>query len=368
MERFLKQQITQDLEEKMVFMAGPRQVGKTTLSKSLFKKTDYLNWDIDQDRSRILAKEFNAADLWIFDEIHKFTRWRNYLKGLYDKKGVDQKILVTGSAKLDILRKGGDSLQGRYHFLRLMPLTFKELKMKNQNDLNTLYHLSGFPEPFFRGSKEKANRWSRFYRERLVREEVASNEQFLDLGTIEIIIHRLPEFVGGLFSLNSLAEDIQVAHKTLSKWMSSLERLYAIFSISPFGAPKIKAIKKAQKIYFYDWNSIIDEGGRFENFLAVHLLKWIFFEQDTKGRNLELRYYRDKYQREVDFVVCENNQPIIFIEAKLNMTKSTQGLKFLKSRFPKARALQVYFTAKKEFSDANAIEHISVIKLLNELV
>lgn len=369
MDRFLKEQILEDLKEKMVFLAGPRQVGKTTLSNSLFKSMDYLNWDIDEDRTRILAKEFHKANLWVFDEIHKYTKWRNYLKGLCDKDlHHNQKILVTGSAKLDVLRKGGDSLQGRYHYLRLLPLTFNELKMVNNEDLINLYSLSGFPEPFFKGNKDKANRWSRSYRERLVREEVASNEQFLDLGTIEIIIHRIPDFVGGIFSLNSLAEDVQVAHKTLSKWIKSLERLYAVFTVSPFGVPKIKAIKKSQKIYFYDWNSVIDEGARFENLLAVHLLKWIFFEQDTKGRNLELRYYRDKYNREVDFVITENNRPFMFIEAKLSDAEIAHGLKFLKSKFPEVRAMQLHLRGKKEFVDQNGIHCLPAFKFLHELI
>ena len=193
MDRFLKKQIKLDLNEKMVFLAGPRQVGKTTLAKSLYHDMDYLSWDIDEGRTRILSKQYKTHDLWIFDEIHKYTNWRNYLKGLYDQFGKKQRILVTGSAKLDILRKGGDSLQGRYHFLRLLPLTFKELKMKTQSDVVNLFNLSGFPEPFFQQSQNKCNRWSRTYRERIIRQEVATNEQIIDLGSMEIFYNRLPD-------------------------------------------------------------------------------------------------------------------------------------------------------------------------------
>lgn len=368
MERFLKKQIIEDLNDKMVFLAGPRQVGKTTLSTSLYKNTDYLNWDIDEDRSKILNKEFQKSSLLVFDEIHKYKKWRNYLKGIVDKRGNDQKILVTGSAKLDVLRKGGDSLQGRYHFLRLLPLTYKELNMKNREDLLHLFNLTGFPEPFFKGTQTYCNRWSRSYRERLVRLEVATNEQFTDLATIEIMLHRLPELVGGLLSVNGLAEDIQVAHKTVDKWLKSLERLYAIFSILPFGPPKIKAVKKSHKIFFFDWNSVVEEGPRFENLVAVHLLKWIYFEQDTQGRNLELKFYRDKYDREVDFVVTENNKPILFVEAKLSDAESTKGLKYLKGLYPQSRALQVHLQGKKEYVDQLGIEHLNAIKLFSELI
>jgi uncharacterized protein len=368
MERQLKKQLVTDLNEyKMILLAGPRQVGKTTLSKSIYKSSDYMNWDIDEDRTRILNKEFRKAPLWIFDEIHKFSRWRNYLKGIYDQQGQSQKILVTGSAKLDILRKGGDSLQGRYYFHRLMPLTFAELNMKSNRDLLTLYHLSGFPEPFLNGQKSNANRWSRFYRQRVVREEISSNEQFNDLATIELMYQRLPGLAGGMLSINALAEDIQVAHRTLGKWLDALERLYAIFRLSPFGPPRIKAVKKLQKVFFYDWNAVLDEGSRFENFLAVHLLKWIYFEQDLNGRDLELRYYRDKYDREVDFVVIENSHPIHFIEAKFSDADLSKGLKYLKSRFPEVRASQIHMKGKKDFISDDGIECLPASRFLLEL-
>lgn len=367
MERSLKKQVTKDLKEKMVFLAGPRQVGKTTLAKSLSYKLDYLNWDIEEDRTRILTKAYKPADLWIFDEIHKFKSWRNYLKGLYDKVGPRQKILVTGSAKLDILRKGGDSLQGRYHFLRLMPLTYKELKMSSVSEALTLFELSGFPEPFLAQSKTKCQRWSRNYRERIIRQEVATNEQIQDLGNMELLFQRLPETVGGTLSINSFQEDLQISHKTLSRWIDSLERLYALFRISPFGPPKIKAVKKERKLFFYDWNAISELGGRFENFVAVHLIKWIYFEQDVMGRDLELRFYRDKVGREVDFVVMENNKPLLFIEAKYSDAELGKGLKYLKKLYPSVRALQVHLMGKKNYINADGIEYLNVIELLNTL-
>lgn len=366
MDRYLKKQIEADLKEKMVFLAGPRQVGKTTLSKTISKKFDYLNWDIDEDRTRILNKEYQKSDLWIFDEIHKYKNWRNYLKGLYDKLSDQQKILVTGSAKLDILRKGGDSLQGRYHFLRLMPLTIGELDLKTKKDVLDLFQLSGFPEPYFKGSRVSCDRWSKSYREKIVRQEVASTEQFLDLATIEIALHRLPDMVGGLLSINGLSEELQVDHKTLTKWIASLERLYAIFRIAPFGSSKLKALKKSQKVYFYDWNAINDEGARFENFVAVHLLKWVYLQQDTLGKNIDLRYYRDKNHHEVDFVLLENNKPFLFIETKLSQTEKSKGLVYLKSKFPQVRAVQIYLKGEKEFVDGSGIEHMHCLKFLKD--
>lgn len=368
MERFLKPQIIEDLNHKMVFLAGPRQVGKTTLAKSLSLKMDYLNWDVDEDRTRILTKEFKNKELYVFDEIHKYKTWRNYLKGLFDSYGSSRKILVTGSARLDILRKGGDSLQGRYHFLRLMPLTFAELKMTTPKDLMTLYSLSGFPEPFFQQSKANCNRWSRQYRERIVRQEVFSNEQILDLSNMELLLNRLPDFVGGTLSINSLREDLQVSHKTAGKWIDVFEKLYAVFRISPFGPPKIKAIKKEQKIFFYDWNAVVEPGPRYENFLAVHIMKWISHQQDVFGRMLELRYFRDKYGHEVDFVVLENNKPILFIEARYADSEVSKGLVFLKKKFPSVRSMQLHLAGKKDYVTELGIEVTNVINYLKTLV
>ncbi|MCE3011164.1 MAG: ATP-binding protein [Proteobacteria bacterium] len=352
----------------MVFLAGPRQVGKTTLSKSLVKRYDYLNWDVDSDRTRILKKEFEKSDLWIFDEIHKFKSWRSYLKGLFDQLGKDQKILVTGSAKLNEMRKGGDSLQGRYHFLRLMPLSVAELQMSSPSDIDTLFRLGGFPEPFFKGSQVSADRWTRGYQERIVRQEVSSLELFQDLARIEVLVERLPDVVGGLLSINSLAEDIQADSKTVLKWIKSLEMLYSIFRVAPFGDPKIKSLKKAQKLYFYDWNTISEDGPRFENFIAVHLLKWIFYLQDTTGRSVDLRYYRDKNDREVDFVIVEKNKPILLVECKYSQGETSRGIRYLKSLFPAARALQVSMSTQKTFVDGSGVEHCSALSFLQELV
>ena len=163
--RYLESQIERDLERKMVFVAGPRQVGKTTLAKNLpHGGQGYLNWDVVEDRDRILRREFPVSPLWVFDEIHKYRSWRNLLKGLYDAKTPSQRILVTGSARLDLYRRGGDSLQGRYHLLRLHPLSVAELQIRTTQELAQLLLLGGFPEPFLGGQEVEAKRWSREYR------------------------------------------------------------------------------------------------------------------------------------------------------------------------------------------------------------
>lgn len=327
----------------MVFVGGPRQVGKTTLAKALLPSPlGYLNWDIPAHRTRLLRRELPDASFWVFDELHKYRRWRGFLKGVYDEFGTERRILVTGSARLDLYRFGGDSLQGRYHYLRLHPLSLAELKAASQRDLDQLFTLGGFPEPFLRGSEAGARRWSSEFRSRLIQEDVGSLESVRDLGAMEQLMLALPERVGSPLSRNSLREDLEINHETVTRWLDIFERLYAIFRLAPFGAPRLRAVKKEQKHYHFDWTLVPDDGPRFENLVASHLLKWIHFQHDSAGRELELRYFRDVDGREVDFVVVERRKPILLVEAKSTWEPASPALRYLKERFPAAEAYQIH--------------------------
>ena len=369
-ERYLHPQVVADLNRKMVFLGGPRQTGKTSMAKMILGKSlGYLSWDDADDRDRILKRELPPSELWVFDEIHKFRSWRNYLKGLYDKKKSAQKILVTGSARLDLYRYGGDSLQGRYHFLRLHPLSLREIsKGGSQAHLESLFKLGPFPEPLFEGSEKQANRWSLEYKRRLVREDIATLENLQDLTKVEMLLNSLPAKVGSPLSINALREDLQVAHKSVAKWLDVLERVYSIFRIAPFGAPKLRAVKKEQKHYHFDWNLIRDDGARFENLIASHLLKCVQFIEDTEGRELELRYFRDTDGREVDFVVLERDQPILMVEAKVNDAPLSGALHYLHARFPKCDAWQIHYKGVKDYLSPEGIRVAPARLFLKELV
>jgi len=352
--RYLTDQVARDLARKMVFLSGPRQVGKTTLALELAgTRAGYLNWDVPEHREAILARELPAADLWIFDEIHKYRRWRNFLKGLYDARP-EQRILVTGSARLDLYRYTGDSLQGRYHHLRLHPLSVAELGGAPEH-FEPLLTLGGFPEPFFSGSEVEARRWSLEYRRRLVREEVTSLERVVELDTLELLMMRLPELVGSPLSVNALREDLELSHQTVDSWLRIFERLYAIFRLSPFGAPRLRAVKKARKHYHLDWTLVRDPAARFENLVACALLKWVDYERDARGRDLELRYFRDTDGREVDFVVLEDRSVLLMVEAKLGEARVDRSLRYLKRRFPDSEAWQVTAESVKDFLDPEGI-------------
>ena len=370
--RYLTAQVEKDLARKMVFVGGARQVGKTTLALQVLDgRPGYLNWDVPEDREGILTGTLPRSSMLVFDEIHKYRPWRNYLKGLYDSqvpRRRKRRILVTGSARLDFYRFGGDSLQGRYHYLRLHPFSVAELGIRTRKDFTKLLELGGFPEPFLRGSAVEARRWSREYRTRLIRDDIVSLERVQDLGSIELLMLRLPELVGSPLSVNALREDLQVSHKTVSKWLDILERLYAVFRLAPFGAPRLRAVKKERKHYHADWSLVQDRALRFENLVASHLLKWVHFEEDSKGRDLELRYFRDVTGREVDFVVTEARVPRLMVECKWSDAPVDKSLRYLKQRFPDCDAYQLSATGRKDFETPEGIRACHALELLRELI
>ncbi|MDT8390996.1 MAG: AAA family ATPase [Lentisphaeria bacterium] len=362
MRRALIKTITKDLKRKMVFLAGPRQVGKTTLSKqALPDARGYLNWDIPDHRRLILERSYPDCPMLVFDELHKLRRWRDYLKGYYDDVGQTYQTLVTGSARLDALKHGGDSLQGRYHYHRMLPLTADELAITTQSDLKDLLRLGGFPEPFFSGEALEARRWTREYQHLLINEEIASLENVSDLGLLQLLAMRLPDLVASPLSINALREDLQVAHKTVASWLNIFERLYMIFRLAPFGAPAIRAVKKEQKLYFMDWNIIPTDGPRFENMLALHLLNLVFRAQDERGLNWELRYFRDRDGREVDFVIVDRFTPLLAVEAKFGDAAVAKSLTYFKGKFPEAKAYQVSFNQTRGTVSMAGVKKISML-------
>ena len=373
--RYVEHPVSDDIKRKMVFIGGPRQTGKTTFAKHLCEQWGfdvgkrYLNWDAPEDRENILRERFPAGSgLLILDEIHKCSKWRQVVKGLFDKRGNELQILVTGSARLDYYRRGGDSLQGRYHFYRLLPFSCAELGAPTISTVRDLLVYGGFPEPFLLQSEKESRRWSREYSSRVIQGDLSDLENVQDVSIIENMVIRLPDLVGSPLSLNSLREDLQVSHQSISRWMEMLENLYMVFRIYPFGAPRIRAVKKESKHYHLDWTVVSDMGSRFENLVACHLLKWVFFLQDTEGRNAELRYFRDVDKREVDFVIIEDNTPVHFIECKSSGKAQSPSLRYLKVRFPSVPATQVTLDEDIDLETKEGIHICSANLFLKDLV
>ena len=373
--RYLETSILDHVKRKIVFVGGPLQSGKTTLAKALCRQRGYdvescyLSWDSAEDREKIIAERFPAGSgILILDEIHKYSGWSQVLKGLQQKRGDELHILVTGSARLDHYLHDGDALQGMYHFHRLMPFTWAELGAPSISTVKDLLIYGGFPEQFLSQSEKQTKRLSSEYRLRVIEGDLSKLEKVNDLGIIEKMVIRLPDLVGVPLSLNALREDLQVSHQSVSRWMTMLENLYLIFRIYPFGAPKLRAVKKEAKHYHFDWTVVPEEGYRFENLIACHLLKWCFFLQDTEGRNIELRYFRDVDKREVDFVLTEEDKPVHFIESRLSGKDCSLSLRYLKNHFPLVPATQIVLDRDVDVVKKDGIRICSAHLFLKNLI
>lgn len=353
--RYLNPFIEQDLKEKMVFIGGPRQVGKTTLAKTFIKTDDqYLNWDVLGDRKIIKSHEIDPMlKTIILDEIHKYPRWRMLVKGLYDKYLHRLKILVTGSARLDLFRKGGDSLFGRYHYYRLHPFTLSEIdKAFSGETTNNLLKFGGFPEPYLKKSEVFHRRWQMERIQRVIYQDINDLNTIKDLTKIELLVDALPERVASPLSIKSLQEDLEVSPNTVLRWIEVLEAVYYCFRILPYGPPKIRAVKQTNKLFLWDWSEVTSEGPRFENMVASHLLKYCHFIQDTEGHKMELRYLRDIDQREVDFVVLKNKKPLFAVECKTGEKSISKHIKYFAERTNIPIFYQIH-RGKKRYQDHN---------------
>lgn len=386
--RYLTSNIVDDLNEKMVFIGGARQVGKTTLAKNIiskkFKASNYYNWDFPPDRRKITKFEFpGESGLLIFDEIHKYKKWKTTIKGLFDTYKEKYKILVTGSARMNIFRKGGDSLQGRYHYYNLHPfslaemlniekkiLPIEELPIQSNyypNEIEMLLKFGGFPEVLIKQNSRVLRRWHNEKLERLFREDIRDVENIRDINSMKLLGDLLPAKAANPLSINAIREDLEVSHRAITSWLSILEHFYYHFRIYPFHFSKIRSIKKEPKLYLTDWSEVEDEGARFENLIASHLLKFVEYIKQSEGYNINLNYLRTVDKKEVDFFVSIDNKPWFAVEAKLNDSVPSPNLFYFKERLNIPFTFQVI---KKTDTDImkNDVRVISADKFLTGLV
>lgn len=354
--RYLSSTIANDLKKgKMVFLSGPRQVGKTTLAhiigQEFYSVYSYLNWDVPDHRKNILAHRFSREyPLIVFDEIHKLRTFKNFLKGLYDDPKRVFHILVTGSARLDVYRRGTDSLQGRYYSYRLHPFSVAEIMhqrfsgepfhplafLEENEQLNLAFRdlmlFGGFPETYLAKSAKTTRRFHSLYADRLVNGDIRDSEYVRDLARVFQLTQLLPGKVGSLLSLNSLREDLEVAHRTIALWMEILERFYYHFRIYPFVGKQARSLQKEPKVYLWDWSRVVSSSARFENVIASSLLKFVHYLADAEGYRAELWFLRDREGREVDFLVTVDRKPWFAVEAKESDMAISKSLRYYKDR------------------------------------
>lgn len=361
-DRYLQSAIQTDALacKKMAFICGPRQVGKTTLAKKLLKDSgNYFLWDDAEFRKAWSKSPANSLGLRgpgpvLLDEIHKDRRWKTRLKGIFDKQGNDLPVIVTGSARLDVYRKGSDSLLGRYLPYRLHPFSVNESATPPSPDdmgheRNTrfpwedLLRLGGFPEPLLGGSESKAQRWSRLRLDQLLREDARDVQMVLDLNALRVLADLLCERVGSLLSLNSLREDVGVAYGTIRAWVSLLEALYFCFLLRPYSKKLNRALSAEPKLYLYDILRIPNQKmpARLENLTALHLIKACHYWTDTAQGEFDLRFIRNKDKREVDFLIVRDNEPWLMIECKSNSKIPSPNLTFFSTILKPAHCFQL---------------------------
>ncbi len=346
MDRIYSAVIKQHFEkyEQMAFLSGPRQVGKTTVAEfcqSLSPYHKYLNWDFLEDRAQILkgysaiceglplAGAITQKPILVFDELHKYKDWKNFIKGFIDYFKGQLNILVTGSARLDIYRKGGDSLMGRYFLYREHPLSVGELlhtdisqkiirdpQPISDESFDALLNFGGFPEPFLKKEQAFSIQWQRLRRQQLFQEDIRDIANVRELAQLELLASILREQTGQLVNYSNLAKHIRVSDNTIRLWMNMLESFYYSFSIKPWSTNIARSLIKQPKTYLWDWSIIQDKGQRAENFIAAHLLKAVHYWTDLGFGEFDLWFLRDKDKNEVDFLITQNNNPWLLVEVK----------------------------------------------------
>jgi uncharacterized protein len=353
MKRSQAKTILEDLKKKIVFLVGPRQVGKTWLAKEVSKSYNnpvYLTYDRHEDR-KIIKDEgwLPKTDLLILDELHKMKGWKNYLKGVFDTRSDRLHLLVTGSARLDAFRQTGDSLAGRFFVHHLLPITPRELTQIDESyDLDRLLSRGGFPEPFLAETDLESDRWRQLYADSLIRTDVLDFEHIHDIRNMQMIFGLLRHRVGSPVSTKSIAEDVQVSPNTVKKYITILEALYIVFRVTPFSSNIARSLLKEPKIYFFDTGLVeAEEGVRLENLAAVSLLSHVLRRTDESGIESRLHYLRTKEGREVDFCIAEQDKVKAMFEIKSGDSSVHSPLKYFHSRYG-FKAVQIVQYLKRE--------------------
>jgi hypothetical protein len=373
MRREQKKYILADLKKKMVFIVGPRQVGKTWLAKEIMKEYKnplYLNYDNVHDKVRIKNMVWSEAnDLVVLDEIHKMPKWKNFVKGVFDVRTPNMHLLITGSARLDTFRKAGDSMAGRFFVHHLLPLSLKELQgTLHSGDLERLLVYGGFPEPFLAAEERDVIRWRQEYLDRLLREDILDFSKIEKLGQLRNVFELLRTKVSSDISYENIAHDLDVSPKTVKKYIEILEALYIVFVVRPFSKKIQRSIKKSPKVYFYDSGLVVGDAGKvFENHMALALLKHAYGERDVLGKQIRVMYLRDKERREVDFLLVEDDTTVKnLIEAKLTDTHTAPNLIYYSERLA-VPAQQVVRNAQQSFVGGKNVTIVDAHSFLNGL-
>ena len=361
---------------QMAFVSGPRQVGKTTTCR---RHADaYCNWDNLDDREQVLAGPARLAarlgvdrlsetrPVALFDELHKFPRWKPFLKGMYDTYADRLRIIVTGSSRLDIYRRGGDSLMGRYFAYRMHPFSVAETVCRDLPDaarivrsprpvdateFDALWTHGGYPEPFLKRDPRFSRRWRSLRLRQLIREDVRDLTRVQQIDQMEVLVRQLSQGSGRQLVYGTLARETRVSVDTVRRWITALCDFHLGFLIRPWYRNVSRSLRKKPKWYLRDWADVEDAGARSETFVACHLLKAVEGWNDVGLGRFDLGYLRDKEKREVDFVVARDGAPWFLAEVKHRETKLSPALAHYQQQIGAPFAFQVVVDA--DYVDAD---------------
>lgn len=367
-----KSYILKDLSKKIVFIVGPRQVGKTWLAKNIatdFPNSVYLNYDRLEDRTIIKNASWReVVDLLILDELHKMPLWKNYLKGIYDTKPANLKIIVTGSARLDIIRQVGDSLAGRFFIHHLLPFSPAELLNTSfSKNIDRFIFRGGFPEPFLADDPVDADRWRTQYIDSLLRTDVFEFDHIDHIYHMQLVFELLQSKVGSPISYQSIAEDVGISPNTVKKYIRILESLYIVFRVTPFSKNIARSLVKAPKIYFFDSGMVKgDIGTKLENFVAICLLKHVYAIRDYQGKAYALHYLRTKDGMEIDFALVQQGSIEQILEIKTRDKTISNFLSTFKNKYH-CKAAQLVYELRQEKIE-NGVEIIKLGDFLRTLL
>jgi predicted AAA+ superfamily ATPase len=376
----------------MVFLAGPRQVGKTMLAKAWLEKNLcsplYFNWDDISTRKAYFAnsrffespaRSSGVSDPWIvFDEIHKRSQWRDILKGAYDLFAHDFRFLITGSARLDLFRRSGDSLVGRYNLFHMMPFNISEITRLQQGPCFLqekdpikrfrtfeqqvthpidaeisetcayLYQYGPFPEPFLKQNERFSRKWHQDYFSLAIRQDLKDISKVSELDKIEHLLSLIPSRIMSPLSMANLARELEVAHTTVKSWLEQLKRLYLLFSVEPWAKKISRGLKKGKKWYFLDWYYAPEGAARLENMVATYLFRACLALTDMGYGKYQLFYARTLEKKEIDFVIALDNQPILALEVRTGDAQLSAALKTRQTWFPSRPTLGIQVVDKRK--------------------
>ncbi len=366
-------------QRQMAFVSGPRQVGKTTTCRSLSHA--YFNWDNTDDRSQIvkgpafiaeqleLGKLHKNPPVALFDELHKFKRWKQFLKGFFDTYADRLHIIVTGSSRMDVYRRGGDSLMGRYFLYRMHPLSIAEILAQEVPDakeiirqpkpipnreFSALWEHGGYPEPFLKRDPRFSRRWQSLRRQQLLREDIRDLTQIQQLDQLELLVNILSSQSARQITYSTLSSQIQITIDTVRRWIYTLCNLHLGFLVRPWYKNVSRSLRKEPKWFLRDWSLIEDPGARAETLIACHLLKAVEGWTDLGLGEFHLGYLRDKEQKEVDFIVTQDGKPWFLVEAKSADTKISPALRYYQNQLKVPLAFQVVLDT--DYVDASCFQ------------